>query len=310
MTDPTPADFRAIGQRLSNWGRWGDDDVRGTLNFLTPELVLASLRSARSGRTFELSIPLGKDGPHTQLGLGVRVNPVHLMGIMPGDLDLPDGVLVTDDYVVMPLQAATQWDGFAHLGYDDHFYNGVPSSSVTATQGALHNGIDRTLPGFVGRGVLLDIARLDGTSWLPIDRAIGPEDLEAAERAQGVRLGRGDALLVRTGWRRKAVVEGWDGWLGTEPGLTLDCAEWIHHRELAAVASDNWGVEVAPAASGYLPLHCVLIRDMGMMLGEMWDLEALADDCVADGHWDFHLVAPALRVTGAVGSPISPIAIK
>lgn len=162
----------------------------------------------------------------------------------------------------------------------------------------------------VGRGVLLDIARLHGVPWLPTDHGIDPAQLEAAEAMAEVRVGAGDALLVRTGWRAKALSEGWDGWLSANPGLTPECAAWLYEREVAAVASDNWGVELQPARDGTLPLHGLLIRDMGMMLGENFDLEALADDCSQDGQWDFFFSAPALRVVGGTGSPVSPIAIK
>lgn len=306
------ARFKEMGARLSNWGRWGADDERGTLNHLAPEDVRAAAAGVRLGERFELSMPLAKNGPHHQGRKGVRVNPVHLMGVLPGDIDLGDGVDVADDYVVMPLQAATQWDGLGHVGYDGRLYNDVPTSAISAIRGAERNGIEATLPGFTGRGVLLDLPRLHGLNRLPADHAVTPEELDACEEAQGVRVRRGDAVLVRTGWLAHGQEHGWDGWLEVEPGLTLDCAEWLHEREVCNVAADNWGVEVAPfrEADGVLALHCVLIRDMGMMLGEMWHLDELALACAADGRWDFLLSAPVLRVTGAVGSPVSPVVVR
>lgn len=304
----TPFPFKDRGKRLSNWGRWGADDERGTLNFLTPDVTRAATASIRSGRCFELSIPLGSDGPQT--GYGGRVNPVHLLNMMPSDFKMDDGMCVADDFIMMPLQCATQWDGLCHVGYDGLFYNGVPADAVTAYSGAGRNAIDKTLPGVAGRGVLLDIARLHGVDWLPAGHEITPDQLDEALRKQGVDIRSGDTLLFRTGWRRKALVEGWAGWLTAEPGLGVTCADWLHEREIAALASDNWGVEVQPAPEGFMPLHCILIRDMGMMLGEIWDLEALADDCARDGQWDFFLTAPVLRVTGGIGSPVSPVAIK
>jgi len=303
-----PFPFKEQGKRLSNWGRWGADDERGTLNFLTPEVTRAATASIRSGRCFELSIPLGSDGPQT--GYGGRVNPVHLLNMMPSDFKMDDGMCVADDFIMMPLQCATQWDGLCHVGYDGLFYNGVPAGTITAYSGASRNAIDKTLPGVAGRGVLLDFARLHGVDWLPAGHEITPDQLDEAIQKQGVEIRSGDTLLFRTGWRRKALVEGWAGWLTAEPGLGAACADWLHDKEIAALASDNWGIEVQPAREGFMPLHCILIRDMGMMLGEIWDLEALADDCARDGQWDFFLTAPALRVTGGIGSPVSPVAIK
>lgn len=305
--------FAEVGRRLSNWGRWGAADERGTLNHVTPERVLAASRSIRSGKVFELSLPLGRVGP--QVNGGVRNNPIHVMTILPGDIDSPDGLTVADDMITMPLQCATQWDGLAHVGYDDLTYNNVQAShTITAMNGASRNSIDKTLPGMVGRGVLLDIARLRGVEWIRVeDDPITVAELEQAELDQGVRLGPGDALLVRTGWRRKSIVEGWTAeWMAGNPGLDFSCADWICARELATVAADNYSIEIQPSRTpgARLPLHCVLIRDVGMMFGEMFDLEALAADCAVDGQWDFFFSGPPLRITNGVGSTASPIAVK
>lgn len=303
--------FKVIGGRLSNWGRWGADDQRGTLNFITPERIVQAARLVRTGKTFELSIPVGADGPQT--GLGGRVNPLHFMTVMPtDDLHLSGGINISDDFISMPLQGATQWDSLAHVGYDDLFYNNVPVGSVMALGGASRNAIDNALPGIVGRGVLVDIARFRGVEWLQAGEAIEPDELDAALAAQGVSVGSGDVLALRTGWRRKAIVDGWENWMAGNPGLGLACATWLHDKEVGAVVSDNWCIEVQPSAegTGILPLHCVLIRDLGMMLGEILDLEDLAADCAADGVWEFFLSAAPLRVVGGVGSPVSPLALK
>jgi kynurenine formamidase len=306
-------DFKELGKRLSNWGRWGAEDERGTLNFITAETVLAAKDSIRSGKVFELSLPLGSVGP--QVGGGGRFNPIHTMTILPGDFNAPDGFLVTDDAIFMPLQTASQWDSLAHVGYDGLLYNNrIAADTVKGMSGASANTIEHSLPGMIGRGVLLDIARLRGVDWiLPDADPIEPEELEAAEAAAGVRLGTADALLVRTGWRKKSLVEGWTPeWIGVNPGLSLNCAEWIHDRELAVVASDNWCIEIAPSRipGTVLPLHSVCIRDLGLTFGEMFDFEALAEDCAADGQYDFFFSGPPLRIVNGVGSTASPIAVK
>lgn len=303
--------FKVIGQRISNWNRWGPDDQRGTLNFMTPETVLRAAQCIRTGKVFELSIPLCADGPQT--GVGGRVNPLHFVTVLPNDYrSLAGGINIADDFISMPLQGATQWDSLAHVGYDDRFYNDVPVSVVSAMGGASRNAVDQALPGIVGRGVLADVAGARGVDWLDGGYEIGPDDLDEVLSSQGTELSTGDVLAVRTGWLGKAHVEGWGDWMSTAPGLGLACAEWAHDHEIAAIISDNWGIEVYPAVEpdSTLPLHCVLIRDLGMMLGEMFELDQLAADCRSDGIFEFFFSAPPLRVTGGIGSPVSPIAVK
>src|SRR5262245_59216642 len=158
----------------------------------------------------------------------------------------PDGPRYTDDFVTMPLQCATQWDSLAHVFYGGRLYNGFPSTTVTAA-GAARDGIDKVGAGIVSRGVLLDVARAKGLQRLPPGQAIVPADLEAAERAAGVRAGTGDVLLVRTGHLAVFTRDGdRAGYMRRMPGLGLECVPWLHAREVAAVASDTSAVEVVP----------------------------------------------------------------
>jgi kynurenine formamidase len=305
-------DFRELGRRLSNWGRWGPEDRVGTLNHITPERVLAAAQAIRTGRIVNLGLPLSAAGP--QVGVGGRVNPNHLMSLTPSDFHgRADGMIFADDFITMPLQCATQWDGLAHAGYDGFFYNGVAAETVTARGGSRLLSIDKIAErGVAGRGVLLDVARARGVDRLDAGEAITPEDLDAAAQRQGTVVAPGDIVLVRTGWLRTFTIDAdakryWKG----EPGLSVDCAAWLHDHDIAAVASDNWGVEVmAPdAAVIETVLHAVLIRDMGMTLGELFVLDELAQACEARGDWAFFFTAPPLLVVGGVGSPITPLAI-
>jgi kynurenine formamidase len=308
----TVEDFRSIGQRLSNWGRWGDDDQRGTTNLVTPERMVTAAQMVRSGKVFSLGIPFDDAGP--QQGGGIRSNPLHLMTATgQGQEHLPGGFRYADDYVVMPLQCATQWDGLAHVFYDDQLYNGYPASDVTP-RGALHNGIEAQAEGIAGRGVLLDIAALEDVDWLPGGFVITPEHLDAAiARQGGVAVGPGDILLFRTGWRRMLVETGDKAaFMKSEPGIGVECIEWLRERDVAVIASDNFAIEPIPPqkGAGFMWVHMVLIRDLGMTLGEIFDLDELAADCEADEQWDFFFTAPVLKVTNAVGSPVNPLAIK
>jgi kynurenine formamidase len=303
-------DFREVGRRLSNWGRWGPEDERGTVNFITPECIVAAAALIKRGVVFDLGIPLDGQGP--QPG-GGRINPVRLMSETGEQQERLRGSFhYADDYVFMPLQAGSQWDGLAHVFYDDQLYNGFPVGDV-GPRGAMHCSIDKMAKGIVGRGVLLDVARLKGVDWMQAGEVITPEDLDAAAGAQGVEVRSGDILFIRTGWRRKFVEERDPrAFMSGEPGIGLACAEWLHDHEVAVIGSDNWAIEVLPGEnpSEMMDVHMVLIRDMGMTLGEILDFEELAADCAADGVYEFFTAAPPLKFTRAVGSPINPLAIK
>ena len=303
--------IRELSAKVSNWGRWGATDERGTLNLITPEVVRRAAGVVRRGQVFSLGLPFGSEGP--QIGQGGRVNPIHLMSAIDGPLGPDAGApRYADDFVTMPLQCATQWDSLAHVYYGGKLYNGFAATTVTAA-GAARDGIDKLGPGIVSRGVLLDIARVNGVARLAPGQAITPADLEAAERAAGVQVVSGDVLLVRTGHLSVFRVDGdREGYVRRSPGLGMACVEWLHAREVAAVATDTYAVEVIPFEDPAVPLpvHRLCIRDMGLTLGEMFDLDDLATDCARDGVWEFLFSAPPLKVTGGVGSPLNPLAVK
>jgi kynurenine formamidase len=313
---------RAIAEGCSNWGRWGPDDELGTLNHITPQDRIAASRLVKSGRTFSLAIPLDENGPQTG-GFG-RFNPIHLM-IRDGNAAVTDTVVRdfyggrdrwirgTDDILILPLQSGTQWDALGHIVFEKRLYNGYPATMV-GSKGALKNDIAAARDRVVGRGVLLDLPRSQGREWLDPGEPIHAADLERCLDREGVALGRGDILLVRTGQIAQCrSVGSWGSYAGgPAPGLALDTAEWLFEREVAAVATDTWGLEVRPNETPDVlqPLHIVLIVHAGLLLGEIFDLEALAEDCAADGRYEFLLSAAPLPVTGGVGSPVNPLAIK
>jgi kynurenine formamidase len=313
---------RELARYCSNWGRWGPDDELGTLNHIRPEDVVAATGLARTGRVFSLAIPVDDRGPQSG-GFG-RFNPIHLM-IRDGNAAATGTVVRdfyggrdrwirgTDDLLILPLQSGTQWDALAHIVFEDRIYNGYEATMVGA-RGALRDDITNARDRMVGRGVLLDLARYKGLPWLEPGTRIHADDLEGCARAEGVTVGRGDIVLVRTGQMAQCRdAGGWGTYAGgPAPGLALDTSPWIFDRELAAVASDTWGLEVLPNETDdvFQPLHIILIVHMGLLMGEIFDLEGLADDCAMDGRYEFLFVAPPLPVTGGVGSPVNPLAIK
>jgi kynurenine formamidase len=300
-----------LGQELRNWGRWGEQDEIGTLNFVTPEKRVQAAQLVRTGKSFDLGMSFDKDGPF--LPGGFRINPVHVMTFLPSDTAAaPDGMISADDMVMMGLQAATQWDSLAHVGYDGLFYNNVPAGAVNSVGGATRNSFAKAVGHLISRGVLLDIARLKGVDRLEDSYEITSSDLSGAEERQGVRVGSGDILLVRTGSYRWFLEGDKAHFMGDEPGPGLESCRWLYEREVAALALDNWACEVwpSPIPGANIPFHQVTIRDMGLTLGEMFNFEELAADCAQDGVWEFLFCAPGLKVTGSVGSPITPMALK
>ncbi len=313
---------RRLAERCSNWGRWGPDDQLGTLNHIRPEDVVAAAGLVRTGQVISLAIPVDEAGPQTG-GFG-RFNPIHLMirdgnGAMTGTTvrDFYGGrdryIRGTDDLLILPLQSGTQWDALAHIIFDGKIYNGYDATSV-GSRGAIINDIAVARDKIVGRGVLLVVPRSKGRPWLEPGEQIHAEDLEACLRAQDVEVGRGDIVLIRTGQIAQCRDAGtWGSYAGgSAPGLALDTTTWIFDHDIAALATDTWGMEVLPNETPdvFQPLHIILLVHAGLMVGEIFDLEPLAEACASDGVYEFLFTAPPLPITGGVGSPVNPIAIR
>ena len=331
MSTPSehPADLdrsdpeREIGLRADayrNWGRWGENDVLGTLNFIDDGIRAAAASLVTTGRSISLSQSFDMAGP--QKGWRRRTNPVHTMldtgtDAERGTQGFPHGIGGADDVIAMPLQCSTQWDGLGHIFDHGLAWNGRRAGDVVTSDGDLVTGIEHAASAIVSRGVLLDLGRHlePDTGELADGYAITAADLEACIAAQGPssRVGRGDIVLVRTGQLARARRDGWGDYAGgAAPGLSLTTAGWLHRTQIAAIATDTWGFEVRPNefdAPAFQPLHQVVIPNLGLTLGEMWDLEQLGAYCSDNSRYDFLLSAPPLPITGAVGSPVNPIAL-
>lgn len=306
-------------EKLSNWGRWGKDDRIGTLNHVTPEMIAAAAKLVRRGKVFGMGIPLDRNGPQNGL-FGGRWNPIHTM-LATGtdsiagrfDTDEGPGLRYADDAIHMPVQAATHWDSLGHVFYVDKMYNGYDAKNVDGG-GVNILGIEHTRDRMVGRGVLLDVARYRKVDWLTDGQAITNDELDAVAQVQGVTIGKGDFVIVRTGQMERCMTEGeWGGYAGGDaPGVAFENCYWCQEKQIAAICSDTWGVEVRPNETTEVnqPWHWVVIPAMGLTMGEMFFVKELAEDCAADGVYEFFFTGPPLVISGGTGSMINPLAIK
>ena len=307
-----PAELRALGAEVSNWGRWGDDDELGTLNLIDAAAVQRGVAAARTGERIPLAIRLDANGP--QMGtIPGRINPLHTMVAIntayTGDIG---DFCCSDDTLTLGLQACTHWDALAHVSYDGLLYNGHPAASVTAERGATRCGIHK-VTSIVSRAVLLDVARALGVERLAPRHPISEDDLEAAVALAGIRPEPGDIVLVRTGQMSLFKARDREGYtLGDQPGLTVGTVPWLRRHDVAAVATDTLALEVFPGEDPAVlfPVHLLHLRDIGLTQGQNFDLEALSAHCAADGRYEMLLVANPEPVTGGAGAPTAPVAIK
>jgi kynurenine formamidase len=314
--------IKAAAEKYKNWGKWGPNDEIGTLNFTTPEDIINAVKLVKKGKVISLALNFDHTGPQgakSKYPAMGRTNPIHTMirtgtDAYSGVLD-KRGIRAADDMVTMPLQCGTQWDGLGHVFYEDYMWNGYDCREVTSA-GAQKCGIEKTKNKMVGRGVFLDVARYKGVDCLEDGYGITNEDLYGTAKKQKVELKRGDYVVVRTGQMERCIKAGsWDGYPGGDaPGFSFETLDFVHKTELAALASDTWGCEVRPNESEKnginQPWHWITIPIMGMTMGEIFNLKELADDCEADKVYEYLFVAPAIPITGAVGSPVNPLAIK
>jgi kynurenine formamidase len=295
--------FTELFERCSNWGRWGASDERGTLNLITAEQVARAGALVRSGETVSCSRLL-----NTVPDIENARAALHLM-ISAGDVVDATGMSFTRDYIALAPHgfAHSHLDALCHVVWHGQMYNGRPATAVLST-GTTANSITIGEHGIVTRGVLLDIARLRGVEWLEPGTAIEPRDLEAAEAANGIRVGEGDALLVSTGRDRRRAAHGpWHP--GELAGLRYSCGPWLHDRGVALLGCDGVSDVMPSGCDVRQPIHVLCLVAMGMQLLDNLDLSALATACAERGRWEFLLTVAPLRISGGTASPVNPIAV-
>jgi kynurenine formamidase len=300
---------------LSNWGRWGDDDQLGTLNHIEPAHKVAAAALVREGITvscaFEIATqyPAGKQ-QRFMIKTGERLHDPHFE---PHGYSESDRVATAGEYVGICCHGidVTHIDALSHMFFDRKMYNGKPAGLVTAVEGATHHAMTALREGIVARGVLLDIPALRGVDYLPPGDAVHPEDLDAAAARQGVQVGPGDVVLLRTGnGHRRAPTADPAGHWRQYPGWHPACLPWLHERAVAAIGHDGpQDLVPAPYPDLHVPIHAIGIVAMGLWLIDNLDLEALSTTCAGLARYDFCFVLSAMLMQGATGAPVNPLAL-
>lgn len=304
--DPSPyeAALQALFDKVCNWGRWGEDDQRGTLNHIGPGEIAHAAAQVGEGRSISLSRPFPtRPGPENPLPAQ------HFMMVTGEDrhtAHLPN-MEAAVDYIGIAFHGlvCTHLDALCHIFRGGRMYNGRPASEVRS-RGAMSNSVMSSTDGIVGRGVLLDMPLALGLDYLEPDRLITVDELQMAENKFGVTVMKGDILTVRTG--RDVRPGGGDGRIA---GLHPHVAGWLHEREVALLGGDGPNDPMPPNAesSWANPIHELCLVAMGMQLMDNLDLERAARTCKELGRWTFQIVIAPLPIEGATGSPINPIAI-
>jgi kynurenine formamidase len=303
----TPNELRQVLDKISNWGKWGKDDERGALNYITNRKRAEAAALAQSGEMVSMALPLATaPAPDNE-------SPVtHLM--IQADAPEP-GVGGCADYFAISHHGfmTTHLDALCHIFWNGRMYNGFGAGEV-GFHGAKKCAIEVVRPGVVSRGVLLDIPKLRMVEWLEPGERVFPEDLDRAEKDHKLRVEEGDVLLVRVGrTRRRKVKGGWEpaqGGIFPMAGLDPSCLPWLHERKIALLGSDGVS-DVFP--TGYddnpFPIHVGAIAMMGVHLLDNADLDELAAACARLGRYQFQFVMLPLVLPRGTASPVNPAAI-
>jgi kynurenine formamidase len=289
--------------------RWGAGDQIGAGNLLTVERRLAALRSVQSGRVYDLSHEIGANAPY----LLPNQTP-YLLSIWASFRDsikrrraagATNDAGTNLERVEMTMHVGTHIDALGHFSIGDRLYNGNSAAEVVTDWGLDRLGIEHAPP-MIARGVLLDVAGLDGGQFLEPGRAVSPDELQRAADAAGVAVEACDIVLIRTGWGRFFGVDN-SRYVAGEPGIDVAAAHWLTGRDVVAIGCDNMAVEVLPNPDRRLmmPVHQHVLAEAGVYLIENLALEELAAERV----YSFCFILLATKYKGATGCPVRPIAL-
>ncbi len=283
---------------LSNWGRWGTDDQKGTLNLITAEKSRSALRLVKDGVPVSLAHTIDKEqAPDSPRPLGQQMT-----------LDAAGHAM--DLYSIWYHGSViTHIDALCHYSFEGKIYNGFSRARIAQGPGCVENGVEQQKNGYMTRGILVDLPLLKKVPYLKPGTAVYPSDLEAWERFAGVTIGTGDAVFLRTGrWARRSAEGAWNV-ARESAGFHASVLPWLKRRNVALLGNDAVndvqpsGIEGSPR-----PIHQVAIVALGLPLIDVMDLEAVAKEAETRKRWEFLLTVAPVPVLGGTGFPINPIA--
>ena len=301
---PSRDDVVGYFSSLSNWGRWGREDQRGTLNLITDETVRQSSTLVRSGRRVSLGRTIKPGGTEPN-------PPLHFM-ISSGDSSPAHGFGGATDWFGLAFHghSVTHLDAPSHIFWDGKTFNGLDAGRVTTARGAQVGSVELAANGIIARAVLADIPRHRGVARISGSEPIFSDELDSCLKSEGVQVHTGDVLLVRTGRDVAPATTDPHESGSVHPGLHAECLQWLHSHDISMLGADV-AQEVQP--SGYddlvFPLHAVAIVAIGLWLIDNLFLEDLASACGDFGTWEFLFLLAPLRLKNTTGSPVNPIAV-
>jgi kynurenine formamidase len=296
-------EFDALFETLDTWGRWTPAD-RGAWNRVTPGHVQRAAALVRSGTVVAMALPW-----NTRSGPDNNRPALHYMTDL-GDVSAPEPSSNKDfigaDYHG---KSVSHLDALSHIAYRGQLYDGHNAREVVGAEGVRFGAVSALGP-LVTRGVLLDLPAVLGSRWLEPGHAVHADDVIAAEKALGVRVREGDALLLRSGHaRRRREVGAWDA-DAASAGFHVDALPLLAERGIALLGGDgDSDVRPSPVDGLHSPVHALAVAAMGVTLLDNLDLEALSTVTAETGRYEFLFMVAPLNVPGGTGSPVTPVAV-
>jgi kynurenine formamidase len=282
---------------------YGPSDEIGAANLITPETVLKAAKLVKTGKTYPLAVPIDKNLP------AFRHRSFHLTNIQPNEAGGatmgPNKFTFNDELVVGWTGVGTQLNGIGHIGINNVYYNGNKAQDFVTVEGVTKLGIEK-VPPIVARGVVLDMTAIYGQPIVAENTEFTVADIEKALKRQGITIQKGDVVLFNTGWL-ELIGKDNEKFLGVEPGIGMEAAQWLADKGIIAFGGDTWASEIYPAKDGReFPVNQFMLAKRGIYNLELIDSRAL----VRDQAWEFLFVLGQPLYKGSTQVNINPVAIR